>query len=75
MNANISWKLTDIQMVNNFLIIKGNRLLKAGDDPERVYRACYALPSDPDKMNEWINVHLNESEEQELYDFCSKHKK
>ena len=70
MNALTSWKPTDIQMVNNYLIIKGNRLFKAGDDPDRVYRACYALPSDPDKMNDWVNIHLNEIEEQELYDFC-----
>lgn len=70
MNAYTSWKPTDIQMVNNFLIIKGNRLLKGGDDPEKVYRACYALPSDPEKMNDWVNIHLNETEEQELYDVC-----
>jgi len=70
MNQPISWKSTDIQKVNNYLIIKGNQLLKTGDNAERVYRACYALPSDPDKMNDWINIHLNENEEQELYDLC-----
>jgi hypothetical protein len=70
MNEYTSWKSNDIQKVNNFLIIKGNKLLRASNDPERVYRACYALPSDPDKMNDWVYRHLNENEAQELYDFC-----
>ena len=70
MNENTSWKSTDIHKVNNYLIIKGNQLLKASNDPGRVYRACYALPSDPDKMNDWVYRHLNETEAQQLFDFC-----
>lgn len=67
MNEYTSWKFSDIQMVNNYLIIKGNQLIKSSSNPDRVYRACYALPSDPDKMNDWVNIHLNEKEAQELY--------
>jgi len=75
MNQHASWKSTDIQKVNNYLIIKGNQLLHASNEPDRIYRACYALPSDPDKMNDWVNIHLNENEAEALYDFCFHNKK
>ena len=75
MNEHTPWKSTDIQMVNNFLIIRGNQLIKSSHDPNRVYRACYALPSDPDKMDDWVSRHLDENEAQELYHFCFHNKK
>jgi hypothetical protein len=69
MSLKITWKLADIQRVNNYLIIKGREFLKSGDDPNSVYRACYALPSDPNEMDDWVSIHLDEDEAQVLYDF------
>ena len=71
MNKEIIWKSADIQRVNNYLIIKGNQFLKSGANQNSVYRACYALPSDPGEMNDWVSKHLDENEARELYDFLS----
>ena len=65
----IHWTSVDIQKVNNFLLIKGNQFLKANHDPDAVYRACYDLPSDPEKMNDWIDTYLSKKEADELYKF------
>jgi hypothetical protein len=65
----ITWKAADIQRVNNYLIIKGSQILKSNHHPDSVYRACYALPSKPDRMDEWVCTHLDENEAQILYDF------
>lgn len=69
MHQEITWKPADIQRVNNYLIIKGNRFLKSSHDPDSVYRACYALPSDPAKMDDWVSKHLDEKEAQVLLDY------
>jgi len=68
----ITWKPADIQRVNNYLIIKGNQTLRSSHDADGIYRACYALPSDPNKMNEWVNNHLDENEAKVLYNFLFK---
>lgn len=71
MNNEITWKEPDIQRVNNFLLIKGSQLFKSGHDSDRIYRACYALPSDPKEMDDWVDKHLNETETEALYEFIS----
>lgn len=71
MNKKMSWQPTDIQLVNNFLIIKGSELFKSSHDPNRVYRACYALPSDPHLMDDWVSTHLSENEAAELFEFLN----
>jgi len=67
MNEELNWKLADIQRVNNFLIIKGETLLNASVDPYRITRACYELPSNPDKLDIWVKKHFNDNEAKKLY--------
>ena len=69
MNRTVSWKTEDIHKVNNFLIIKGNDFFDANNDPDYVYRACYSLPSSPEKMEDWISTHLDEKQAEELYEY------
>lgn len=69
MNSQVTWDLSHIQQVNNYLIIKGEQLFKSSLDKERVYRACYALPSDPEQMDDWLDKHLNEKEAEQLFEF------
>ena len=63
----MNWKLADIQRVNNLLIIKGNDLLNSSVDPNRITRACYELPSNPENLDTWVKKHFNEDEAQKLY--------
>jgi len=72
MNKVVTWKQSDIQKVNNFLVIKGSHVLKSGHNPDRVYRACYALPSSPNEMDDWVNKHLDETEAEALFEFIFK---
>ena len=69
MNNRFSWKNEDIQNTNNFLIIRGYKFCTSTVDPEYVNRACYALPSSPDKMDDWVYRHLTHTQAQELYNF------
>ena len=61
------WTANHIQDVNNFLVIKGDQLFKSVNSSDRIYRACYALPSDPAEMDDWASKHLQEGEAIELY--------
>ena len=60
MSNDFTWTQERIQKVNNLLLIMGDQILKSGQSQERVYKACYALPSDPDKMNAWCNEWIND---------------
>lgn len=67
----IKWDLFDIRLINDFLIIKSDRIFKSPLDRNRLYRACYALPSCPSKLNEWAKTWLDDDEELNLYELMS----
>jgi len=69
MNEEFTWRSADIQRVNNYLIIKGDELFNSSRDSDDIYRACYALPSDPKMMDDWIYKHLDDNQAKVLYDF------
>ena len=69
MRNNINWTQATVQLVNNYLIIMGDQLLKSGRGIESVYTACYALPSEPSEMNTWCNEWLNEEGRKKLFEF------
>lgn len=54
------WKKSDIQTVNNILLIKGEEILRFCRDQECIHKACYSLPSNPEEMDEWCNTWLEE---------------
>jgi hypothetical protein len=56
----INWTQDSIQKVNNLLIIMGNEILNSGRSQEDIYKACYALPSDPSKMTDWCDEWIHE---------------
>ena len=69
MHSQVNWNPGHIQQINNFLIIKGEQLFTSSIGSERVYRACYALPSDPKLMDDWVDKHLDEKEASKLFEF------
>ncbi|MGD2118085.1 MAG: hypothetical protein PVG66_06990 [Chromatiales bacterium] len=69
MSSNINWTQASIQQVNNYLIIMGDQLLKSGRGMDSVYRACYALPSNPNEMDAWCDEWLNQESQKSLFEF------
>ncbi len=75
MNESFKWSAEDTQNIYNFLIVRGFKFCTTKVDPEYLDRACYALPSSPEKMEDWVIRHLDKAAAQELYKFILRERK
>ena len=65
------WKKSDIQNVNNILLIKGEEILSYCREEKCIHKACYSLPSKPEDMDEWCNTWLEKDGIKKLQSYLS----
>lgn len=60
-----NWTKAEIGLVENYLVINGDLILKAGQNAIRL--ACKALPEDPSLMDDWCKKWLANDGKEKLF--------